>query len=80
MNKPSSNISRRGLLAAPLALAAVRAKPATLSELRSRGRKKHLAYLIGSEPESLDRAKFADVSPSASVLSFIPGSIFSILS
>jgi hypothetical protein len=36
-------------------------KLATLSQLRSSGRKKHLAYLIGSEPETLDRAKFADV-------------------
>jgi hypothetical protein len=58
MNNPASNISRLGLLAGPLARPR---KLATLSQLRSSGRKKHLAYLIGSEPESLDPAKFAGV-------------------
>src|ERR1051325_10303559 len=60
MNTPASNISRRFCLLVRSPRPRAR-KPATLSKLRSSGRKKHLAYLIGSEPEILDPAKFADV-------------------
>src|SRR5689334_4549413 len=60
MNNPASNISRLGWLAGPLAPAPC-AKGSDCFATTQQQRKKHFAYLIASEPEILDPAKFADV-------------------